>query len=30
MAQTVQALEGQIQRAKPYLERTRQGEIAGS
>ena len=29
MAQTVQALEGQIQRAKPYLERTRQSEIAG-
>lgn len=29
MAQTVQALEGQIQRAKPYLERTRQNEIAG-
>lgn len=27
MAQTVTALEGQIQRAKPYLERTRQGEI---
>jgi uncharacterized protein YaaN involved in tellurite resistance len=24
MAQTVQALEGQIERAKPYLERTRQ------
>lgn len=30
MAQTVQALEGQIQRAKPYLERTRQNEIAGN
>jgi len=30
MAQTVQALEGQIQRAKPYLERTRQSEGAGS
>jgi uncharacterized protein YaaN involved in tellurite resistance len=29
MAQTVQALEGQIQRAKPYLERTRQNEISG-
>jgi uncharacterized protein YaaN involved in tellurite resistance len=29
MAQTVQALEGQIQRAKPYLERTRQSEISG-
>jgi uncharacterized protein YaaN involved in tellurite resistance len=29
MAQTVQALEGQIQRAQPYLERTRQNEIAG-
>ena len=29
MAQTVQALEGQIERAKPYLERTRQREIAG-
>ena len=28
MAQTVTALEGQIERAKPYLERTRQGEIA--
>lgn len=27
MAQTVTALEGQIERAKPYLERTRQGEI---
>jgi uncharacterized protein YaaN involved in tellurite resistance len=26
MAQTVQALEGQIQRAQPYLERTRRGE----
>jgi uncharacterized protein YaaN involved in tellurite resistance len=25
MAQTVQALEGQIERARPYLERTRQG-----
>ncbi|MCA0146922.1 toxic anion resistance protein [Blastococcus sp. LR1] len=30
MAQTVQALEGQIQRAQPYLERTRQNEIAGN
>ena len=29
MAQTVQALEGQIERAKPYLERIRRGEIAG-
>jgi len=28
MAQTVQALEGQIERAKPYLERTRQGELS--
>lgn len=28
MAQTVNALEGQIERAKPYLERTRRGEIA--
>ena len=27
MAQTVQALEGQIERAKPYLERTRRGEV---
>jgi uncharacterized protein YaaN involved in tellurite resistance len=27
MAQTVDALEAQIQRAQPYLERTRQGEI---
>jgi uncharacterized protein YaaN involved in tellurite resistance len=26
MAQTVNALEGQIERAKPYLERTRRGE----
>ncbi|HSY15706.1 MAG TPA: toxic anion resistance protein, partial [Jatrophihabitantaceae bacterium] len=26
MAQTVQALEGQIERAKPYLERTRRGD----
>jgi len=26
MAQTVSALEGQIERAKPYLERTRRGE----
>jgi uncharacterized protein YaaN involved in tellurite resistance len=30
MAQTVNALEGQIQRAQPYLERTRQGEGAGT
>jgi uncharacterized protein YaaN involved in tellurite resistance len=29
MAQTVNALEAQIQRARPYLERTRQGETAG-
>jgi uncharacterized protein YaaN involved in tellurite resistance len=29
MAQTVTALEGQIERAKPYLERTRQGEGNG-
>jgi uncharacterized protein YaaN involved in tellurite resistance len=29
MAQTVQALEGQIERAKPYLERTRRNEISG-
>ena len=29
MAQTVTALEGQIERAKPYLERTRRGELAG-
>ncbi|WP_300676040.1 toxic anion resistance protein [Nocardioides sp.] len=28
MAQTVTALEGQIDRAKPYLERTRAGEIS--
>ncbi|HYS39245.1 MAG TPA: toxic anion resistance protein, partial [Pseudonocardiaceae bacterium] len=27
MAQTVTALQGQITRAKPYLERTRRGEI---
>ncbi len=27
MAQTVTALEGQLDRAKPYLERTRQGEL---
>ncbi len=26
MAQTVNALEGQIERAQPYLERTRRGE----
>jgi uncharacterized protein YaaN involved in tellurite resistance len=30
MAQTVTALESQIERAKPYLERTRRGEIGGS
>jgi uncharacterized protein YaaN involved in tellurite resistance len=30
MAQTVTALEGQIERAKPYLERTRRGELAGT
>jgi len=29
MAATVQALQGQIERAKPYLERTRQGELNG-
>ena len=29
MAQTVAALEGQLERAKPYLERTRQGEVMG-
>jgi uncharacterized protein YaaN involved in tellurite resistance len=29
MAQTVSALEGQIERARPYLERTRRGEGAG-
>ncbi|MFQ1003889.1 toxic anion resistance protein [Modestobacter sp. SSW1-42] len=29
MAATVQALEGQIQRAQPYLERTRRNEITG-
>jgi uncharacterized protein YaaN involved in tellurite resistance len=28
MAQTVTALEGQMERAKPYLERTRRGEIS--
>ena len=28
MAQTVSALEGQMVRAKPYLERTRRGEIS--
>ena len=28
MAQTVTALEGQIERAKPYLERARQGELS--
>ena len=28
MAQTVTALEGQIERAKPYLERTRQSDGA--
>ncbi len=27
MAQTVQALQGQIDRAQPYLERTRRGEL---
>jgi uncharacterized protein YaaN involved in tellurite resistance len=30
MAQTVTALEGQIERAKPYLERTRRGEAGPS
>jgi hypothetical protein len=29
MAATVTALEGQIERAKPYLERTRRGELSG-
>jgi uncharacterized protein YaaN involved in tellurite resistance len=29
MAQTVQALEGQIERAKPYLERTLRGQQTG-
>ncbi len=29
MAQTVTALEGQIERAKPYLERTRRGDGVG-
>jgi uncharacterized protein YaaN involved in tellurite resistance len=29
MAETVQALEGQLERAKPYLERARRGEITG-
>jgi uncharacterized protein YaaN involved in tellurite resistance len=29
MAQTIQALEGQIERAQPYLERTRRNEITG-
>ncbi|MEO7261921.1 MAG: toxic anion resistance protein [Jatrophihabitantaceae bacterium] len=30
MAATVDALQGQIERAKPYLERTRQGELGAS
>jgi uncharacterized protein YaaN involved in tellurite resistance len=30
MAQTVTALEGQIERAKPYLERTRRGDGGGT
>jgi uncharacterized protein YaaN involved in tellurite resistance len=30
MAQTVTALEGQIERAKPYLERSRRGEGGGA
>ncbi|MFE9959215.1 toxic anion resistance protein [Micromonospora sp. NPDC005299] len=30
MAQTVHALEGQIERARPYLERTRRGEGAAA
>ncbi|MDP9094013.1 MAG: toxic anion resistance protein [Actinomycetota bacterium] len=30
MAQTVTALEGQIERAKPYLERTRRGDGGGA
>ncbi|MBV9823732.1 MAG: toxic anion resistance protein, partial [Actinobacteria bacterium] len=29
MAATVEALQGQIERAKPYLERTRRGELNG-
>jgi uncharacterized protein YaaN involved in tellurite resistance len=29
MAATVDALQGQIERAKPYLERTRRGELSG-
>ena len=29
MAQTIQALEGQIERAQPYLERARRNEITG-
>ncbi|MFL6162073.1 MAG: toxic anion resistance protein [Jatrophihabitantaceae bacterium] len=29
MAATVTAIEGQIERAKPYLERTRRGELSG-
>ncbi len=29
MAETVTALQGQIERAKPYLERTRRGELSG-
>jgi uncharacterized protein YaaN involved in tellurite resistance len=29
MAATVDALQGQIERAKPYLERTRRGELGG-
>lgn len=30
MAATVDALQGQIERAKPYLERTRRGELSAS
>lgn len=30
MGQTVTALEGQIERAKPYLERTRRGDSDAS
>ena len=29
MAATVEALQGQIERARPYLERTRRGELSG-
>ena len=30
MAQTVKALQGQIERAQPYLERARQGELGSA